>query len=446
MYNTTPSLPGLSSVACKEISARFDGGRLSSDGGVLALRPIEARLGLSERLSGCLPDPRDPARIAHSHADMIRARMFAIACGYEDCNDLEALRHDPALKMATGRLPESGAPLMSQPTLSRLENAPGWRALVRMGAAMVDLFCAAHARPPEAITLDIDDTTDRTHGDQQLSFFNAHDDCYCFKPIVIFDAGTGRPVTALLRPGKRPTGAEAARVLRFVIRRIRRHWSRTRILIRGDSHYAAPEVFDLLEDLGCRYCLGLGMNKALKVLAAPWCEEVALSRLESGAAAERRYHEARYQARSWRQERRIVGRVEAKGCGADARFIVTNIPGSTETLYAKIYCARGSMENLIKDLKLYAKADRTSCHRWEANQFRLLLHLGAYWLLNELRLTAAKTSFWRRATFETLRREILKIAARVEELRTRIRVAFASSYPYKAALTWLLERIQARGP
>jgi hypothetical protein len=446
MNDPTPALPGLPPVAGKEISARFDGGRISSDGGVLALRPIETRLGLAERLSACLPDKRDPARIAHSHADMIRARMFAIACGYEDCSDVEALRHDPALKMAAGRLPETGARLMSQPTLSRLENLPCWRALARMGAAMVDLFCAAHARPPEEIVLDIDDATDRTHGGQQLSLFNAHDDCYCFKPIVIFDAATGRPVAALLRPGKRPTGAEAARVLRFVIRRIRQHWPRTRILIRGDSHYAAPEVFDLLEDLGCFYCLGLGMNKALKALAAPWCEDAALSRIESGVAAERRYHETEYRARSWRRARRIVGRIEAGENGADARFIVTNLPGSAETLYAKVYCARGGMENLIKDFKLYAKADRTSCHRWEANQFRLFLHLGAYWLLNELRLAAAKTSFWRRATFETLRREILKIAARVEELRTRIRVAFASGYPYKAALTWLLERIQARAP
>lgn len=446
MTEFTPTLPGLPTVAGKQISARFDGGRITSDGGVLALRPIAARLGLAERLSACLPDKRAPARIAHTHAEMIRARIFAIACGYEDCSDVEALRQDPALKMACDRLPESGAPLMSQPTLSRLENLPDWRSLARMGAALVDLFCAAHARPPEAITLDIDDTTDLTHGGQQLSLFNAHDDGYCFKPIVIFDAATGRPVTALLRPGKRPTGAEAARVLRFVLGRIRRQWPRTAITIRGDSHYAAPEVFDLLEDLGCRYCLGLGMNKALKALAAPWCENAALLRLETGAAAERRYHDTRYRARSWRRERRIVGRVEASERGADARFIVTNLPGSAETLYAKVYCARGAMENLIKDWKLYAKADRTSCHRWEANQFRLFLHLGAYWLLNELRLAAAKTSFWRRATFETLRREILKIAARVEELRTRIRVAFASGYPYKAALTWLLERIQARAP
>ena len=206
MQQITPYLPGLSPVSGKEIHARFDGGRLSSNGGVLVLRELEDRLGIADLLSSKLADSRDPASVRHSFADMIRARMFAISHGHEDCDDLDILRFDPAFKLACGRLSESGADLMSQPTLSRLENAPSWRELARMGLAMIDLFCDSFARVPARIILDIDDTADTVHGDQQLSLFNAHYDAYCFQPIHIFDAATGKPVLSLLRPGKRPSG------------------------------------------------------------------------------------------------------------------------------------------------------------------------------------------------------------------------------------------------
>ena len=209
---TIPYLPGLSPIAGKELHARFDGGRLSSDGGVLLLREIENGLGLAERLSSCMKDARDPLSLRHSLADMIRARMFAIACGYEDCDELDILRFDPAFKLACGRLSETGDDLMSQPTLSRLENAPSWRELGCMGLSMIDLFCDSFPSVPARIVLDIDDTPDTVHGGQQLAFFNAHYDEYVFQPIHIFEATTGKPVLSLLRPGKRPSGKEAARV------------------------------------------------------------------------------------------------------------------------------------------------------------------------------------------------------------------------------------------
>ncbi len=223
MNETIAYLPGLSPVENKELCARFDGGRLSSDGGVLLLRGIEKRLGLAARLACCLTDARDPASTTHSYADMIGARLFAIACGYEDCDDLDVLRFDPAFKLACGRLPKTGRDLTSQPTLSRLENAPSWRELTRMGLSMIDLFCDSFERVPQRIVLDIDDTDAAVHGGQQLALFNAHYDEYCFQPIHIFEAATGTPVLSLLRPGKRPSGEEAARVLEHVIRRIRRH-------------------------------------------------------------------------------------------------------------------------------------------------------------------------------------------------------------------------------
>ena len=446
MPESIPFLPGLSPVAGKEICARFDGGRLSSDGGVLLLRGIEQGLGLAEVLASCLTDERDPSSTTHSHAEMIRARMFAIACGYEDCDDLDLLRFDPAFKLACGRASQSGDDLMSQPTLSRLENLPSWRGLGRMGLGLIDLFCDSFNTVPANIVLDIDDTADRVHGSQQLALFNAHYDDYCFQPMHIFDAASGKPILSLLRPGKRPSGMEAALILRHVIGRIRSNWPRVEIIVRGDGHYGTPEVMELLESQGCGYILGLPTNARLKLIGQPWCEEVATRRALSGKDKVRRFFQTSYQAGSWSRERRVVARVEATSRGADIRFIVTNLPGRAKVLYDKVYCARGRMENMIKDHKLYTKSDRTSCHRWEANQFRLFLHTGAYWLLHQLRQATPRRSRWRGATFETLRRSFLKIAVRIEELKSRIKIALPSAYPYQPDLVLIAGKITALGP
>lgn len=446
MTEATPFLPGLSPVGGKEITATFDGGQLSSDGGVLILREIEKRLCLARALSRHIPDMRDPGRIVHTYDSMIQARVFAIASGYEDCDDLDALRIDPVLKMACGRKPGTGADLMSQPTLSRLENAPSWRALARMTLGMIDMFCASFPRVPGRIVLDIDDTDDLAHGQQELILFNTHSGGYCFQPIHIFEAGTGKPVLSLLRPGKRPSGEEAAQVLRHVIARIRNNWPRVEIMVRGDSHYAAPQVLDLLEETRCGYILGLSTNARLAPMAQPWAEDAATRRALSKKEKVRRFHQTAYQAGSWSKPRKIIARAEATDMGGDVRFVVTNLPGTAKVLYDKVYCARGRMENMIKDMKLYTRSDRTSCHRWEANQFRLFLHMAAYWLLLSLRAAAPRRSVWRTATFETLRRTFLKIAVRVEELKSRIKLAFPSAYPQARVLTLLAGTITARGP
>ena len=446
MKETIPYLPGLSPVSGKELHARFDGGRLSSDGGVLLLRQIENSLGLAERLSSCMKDERDPSSLIHRQADMIRARMFAIACGYEDCDDLDVLRFDPAFKLACGRLSETGNDLMSQPTLSRLENAPSWFELGRMGLSMIDLFCDSYKSVPARIVLDIDDTPDVVHGGQQLAFFNAHYDEYVFQPIHIFEATTGKPVLSLLRPGKRPTGKEAARIIKHVVRRIHRNWPRINIMVRGDGHYGTPEVMNLLESKGCSYIFGLPGNARLKEVGQPWCEDVSVRRVQWKKDKLRRFFQAGYQAKSWSRERKIIARVEATSKGSDIRFVVTNLPGRAKMLYEKVYCARGRMENMIKDHKTYTKSDRTSCHRWEANQFRLFLHTGAYWLLHQLRQAAPRKSLWRKATFETLRRVFLKVATRIEELKSRVRIALPSAYPYRSTFNATLGRINTLGP
>src|SRR4051812_3542008 len=229
-------------VCRKKITASFDGGRISSDGGVMLLAQADRRLGIAERLAQAIPDARDPDRITHLLPDILRARIFAIACGYEDTDDLDRLRFDPAFKLACGRLPDSGRNLCSQPTVSRFENAPDLRALIRLMGVMVDLYCASYTKPPAAVTLDIDDTVDVVHGHQQLSLFNAHYDERCFLPIHIYDTATSRPVAVLLRPGKTPSGTEIRGHLRRLVNRIGRHWPQTRITIRGDGHYARPQV------------------------------------------------------------------------------------------------------------------------------------------------------------------------------------------------------------
>ena len=441
--NATSILPCLSPVEGKPLTATFDAGRLSSDGGVIVLREIAKRLGLAETITGPLGDERDPSRVRHSYAEMATARMYD--AGYEDCDDVDTLRFDPALKIAVGRAPESGADLMSQPTLSRLENLADWRALARIELGQIDLYCRSFARPPAAIVLDIDDTDDPVHGQQELALFNAHYDCACFQPIHIFDGLSGKPVLSLLRPGKRPSGEEVAKVLRHVIARIRRHWPHVEILVRGDSHYCSEPALALLEAMRCNYIIGFAINSKLLEIAAPWRGQCDMRRSKMKPTV-RRFHQLPYKAREWSRSRKLVARVEATDMGTDARFIVTNLEGRGKTLYEKVFCARGSAENLIKDMKRWTRSDKTACSRWEANQFRLFLHMGAYWLLHAMRGAAPRRSRWRGATFETIRRTFVKVAVRVKELKGKIKLAFPASYPYAAMLVAMTGAITSRGP
>jgi hypothetical protein len=440
-----PNLPGLSPVETKVLTATFDAGRLSSDGGLIVLREIERRLSLADAITGPLRDLRDPTRIRHSYAEMARARMLMIAAGYEDCDDVDALRTDPALKIAVGRCPETGADLMSQPTLSRLENLADWRTLARIGLGQIDLYCKSFTRPPTRIVLDIDDTDDPVHGQQELALFNAHYDCTCFQPIHIFDGLSGKPVLSLLRPGKRPSGEEVAKVLRHVIRRIRKHWPNVAILVRGDSHYCSEPALSLLEAMRCDYIIGFAINAKLLGVAAPWRAQCDLRRSRMKPVV-RRFHQLPYRAREWSRSRKLVARVEATSVGTDVRFVVTSLEGRGKTLYEKVFCARGRAENLIKDMKRFTRSDKTACSRWQANQFRLFLHVGAYWLLHSLRQAAPKRSRWRGATFETIRRMFVKVAVRVEELRGKIKLAFPASYPQAAMLAAMTGTITTHGP
>jgi hypothetical protein len=371
---------------------------------------------------------------------MIRFRTLLIAAGYPDGNDCDALRVDPAFKMAVGRLPESSRDLCSQPTMSRLENLPAAPALKRMMAAMVELFCDSFEEVPSRIVLDIDGTCDPAHGQQQLALFHAYYDERCFLPIHVYEATTGKPVAVILRPGKTPDGTEVVLILRHVIRRIRARWPKVDILVRGDSHYGRPEAMAWCERNRVTYIFGLAGNKVLLAHVASLAETAALDRIEGQAPKVRRHDEFRYAAKTWATERRVIARVEASDRGTDSRFIVTNLAGTPRWLYEDVYCARGQAENLIKAHKLHLASDRTSCTKATANQFRLVLHTAAYWLLHSLRGLAPKTSFWRDAQFDTVRVALIKVAARVTELATRIKVALPSSYPDRDSLILLAAR------
>src|SRR5205823_1751420 len=321
MINSMLPLPGLSPVFGKSVVAKFDGGLLSSDGGVLMLREVEQRLRVADRLAGCIEDQRAPDHITHTLADIIRFRLLMIAAGYEDGNDANSLRADPMFKMALDLAP-SDRELCSQSTISRLENLPDTRTLLRMARAMVDLYCGSFHQVPKRIVLDVDDTFDAVHGSQQLRLFNAHYDEYGFQPIVVFD-GEGRFVTAVLRPGKRPKGTDIRALLRRLLRAIRANWPNTAILLRADSHYCSPEVLDWCRANGIDFIFGVAPTSTLR----RHVERLEASTLARYAAAPhagkvRRYMEFYDGAASWSRVERIIARVEAGADGTDTRFIV----------------------------------------------------------------------------------------------------------------------------
>ena len=421
---TTPNIAG------KKVTAAFDGGLISSDGGVLLLAGADKRLGLIDTLAALIPDYRDPDRITHSVADIMRSRAFAIACGYADGNDPDTLRHDPAFRMACGRAPESGDALASQPTVSRLENAPDLRVLIRMSHALIDVWCQSHRHPPRRITLDIDDTPDIAHGHQALAVFNAHHDERCFLPIHIYEAETGHCVLTILRPGKTPSGQEVRGHVRRLIHRIRKHWPNTAITLRGDSHYGRKEVMDWCEANTVDYLFGLSGNDVLHAQVFDATHAACVRRATGDVDVVRDYTEVHYAAKSWSRSRRVVARIEATRKGLDTRYVVTTIAyGTAAWLYDSLYCARGEAENRIKWHKSQLASDRTSCRCPLANQMRLILHTAAYWLMLTVRQAIPRPQPLASGDFSTLRLRLLKIAVRVRETASRIRLAFTSHCP-----------------
>ena len=420
-------------VGGKKVQASFDGGTVTSNAGALILRAVDRCTGIVDRVVDALSDWRDPRYVVHELGDLVRQRIFQIALGYEDADDADALRTDPALKVACERLPITGVDLASQPTLSRLENRVSRTQLMRMAYALGDAFIASFPTPPKHLLLDLDDTDDPVHGAQQLALFNTHHGEYSYQPLHIYDGVTGRLVTTVLRPGCRAKGIDIVKILQRVVARLRAAWPEVDILVRGDSHFSVPEVHAFCGDHDVRFLLGQSPNSKLKSLVEP---TLVQAQILFDAAREpqpvRLFTEFPYQAGTWEEPLRIVAKAEVSSLGTNVRFVTTNLESSQPSfLYQKAYAGRGAMENYIKNHKTFLHSDRTSCHRFEANQFRLLLHSAAYMLLHAFQELLLFGTQLQQAYFNTVQQRLLNVAARVEERRTVIRFHLPTSFPLK---------------
>src|SRR6195256_1117428 len=375
----------LAPIGGKTVELDCDGGRLSSDAGLILLKDIDEQLGLTRALATALSDARDARRIRFTPDDLRKQRIFHMAAGYEDANDSNTLRHDPLCKLLLDRLPETGAPLASQPTISRCENSVSRTELSRMALVLMEQCIASYDSPPEVIVLDVDDTEDRAHGAQEQIRYDGYYGGYCFMPCHLYEGLSGRLITTILK-AKRFSSAQMLAVLKRVVKRLRHAWPDTWVIFRGDSHFAYPEVMAWIEAQDhLSYITGLTSNAVLQTLAHEVVEQAKRAYMRWGRKATR-FHSTRYQAGTWSRSRRVVIKVEVSEHGVTTRFVVTDMePARTQVLYRHIYCARGHMENEIKDHKLSLKSDRTSCHRFEANQVRLFLHSAASMLLEPLR-------------------------------------------------------------
>jgi hypothetical protein len=431
MTDCSPDLT-LFPLHTKPVVVSNDGGALTSDAGALLLRQVDNRLGLTRRLAECLADRRDPAKLRHDLLALLRQRIYQIALGYEDCNDADRLRSDPALKLAVGRAPLE-ADLASQPTLSRLENAVSWHDCWRISEVLVGCYLQQHdRRPPARIVLDVDATDDETHGDQQLACFHGYYDEHCYLPLLVFAQaeGTGEQelIGALLLPGNVHGGHRAMALIKAMVKRLRAAFPDCHIELRGDSALALPEVYDGCEKLALPYTISLPKNERLTEMAGPWMRDAQAIHAETGEKVQV-FGEFAYAAHSWSHERRVICKAEVMSQGENPCFVVTSRRSLEPKALYRFYCQRGDPENRIKELKLDLKADRLSCHRFWANQFRLLLHAAAYLLMQAMRKLLAGTEF-ARAQVATLRLYLLKVGARIRESVRRVWVQLPSAYPW----------------
>jgi hypothetical protein len=456
----------------KMIEARFDGGKVSSDGGLLLLRKSDEKLELSEMASLCIRESRRPDLVKHDLVELIRQRIYGIAAGYEDCNDVGRIGGDAMHQLASGKLPSEGRRLASQPTLSRFENAVDETSLAALQKLLIHTYIRWQGKRPRVVRLSMDTTHDEVHGYQQLSFYNGFYKTYCYTPLFVF-AEPGFPVAALLRPGNASTYDGAVRMLREVVHNLRLAWPGVRIELTADAGFGVPEVYEFCEQNGVTYWIGMKGNNALDSKTETFVQRCSAKFAEFGLdpgklkkygklenkrqaqqawrkreeriryaskaegrmqehfedeLAVRDYLQVRYEARGWSCERRVIARCEYTSRGPDLRYVVTNAQGSSaRKLYENKYCCRARCENWIKDLKNYLDSDRTSCQEFKANQFRVLLHTFAYILLFDIRESAGVKA----ATIETIRLRLIKIGVVVRETAQRVCLHLASECIWK---------------
>jgi len=423
----------------RTICADFQGGQLTSDAGALLLRETDHKLGLIDALNRCIPDPRNPFFIAHTQKTLLAQRIFGIALGYEDLNDHQTLRQDPLFQVVTERGIKDDFPLASPPTLCRLENRVDRPALVRMATVLVDTFIASHRTVPEELVLDFDSTDDAVHGSQESRFFHGYYDQYCFLPLYVFCGD--QLLVAYLRAANIDGAHHSRAILKLLVQRFRQVWPQVRIVFRGDSGFCRWKLLRWCDRHQVQYIVGLARNSILESNAKPWME-TAKTQYEQTRQKQRVFGQFEYAAATWDHPRRVIAKAEYLDKGANPRFIVTNLPGDPRELYEEVYCQRGQMENRIKEQQLGLFADRTSCHDFVANQFRVLLSAAAYVLMETLRREGLVGTELAAAQVDTIRLKLLKIGARVVCSVRRIVVHLAGGYPLKELLGTLLQRLR----
>ena len=406
----------------------FDGGQITGEAGLILLREFDERLRLTAALKQLVVDERDRRYVKHSALSLLRQRVYQIAAGYQDANDADFLRHDPVLRAVAGGRDQ---PLASQPTLSRLENAVPWESIRRFARLGLEWFCEIARRErkriAEELVLDIDSTSDPTHGSQQLSFFNAHYDTYMYHPLLIFEGGSGLLLAATLRAGNVAGIGQLLPLLRPLVAELRRRLPQCAIALRADGEFAKPNLLDYAECAGCSYAIGMPRNPKLETCAQRLRQRAERQWQQSGTPV-RLYTDFFYQAKSWPHPRRIAVKCEVNGLGVNLRFVVTNRVGTPEQIF-DWYNQRGQAENFIKELKNDLAADRLSCSAYRANAFRLQLHALAYNLLALFRRLVLNRTELARATVEQLRLRLFKLGARVRRSARRLWLHLASGWP-----------------
>jgi hypothetical protein len=419
----------------RNLTVDLKGGAISSDAGLLLVRQLDEQLGFTVGLARCLDDRRHSSYVKQSHVEILCQRLYQIMAGYEDCNDADSLRHDPVFKGIAGRLPSDDA-LASQPTLSRFENGVTVREVYRVALYLLKVYLGSKKVPPSRVIVDIDTTDDEVHGHQQLSFFHGYYEHYIYHPLLVYDGDTGELITAVLRPGNVHASRSVVSIIKRLVKRLRQAFGAVKVVVRGDAGFAVPGLYDCCEAEGLEYVIGLITNDRLLASAEALSETVRADYAQS-RLKQRRFTETEYQADSWEHPRRVIIKVEHNDKGINRRFLVTNLSSLPEEAY-DFYALRGDCENRIKELKNDLKADRLSCHRFVANQFRLLLHAAAYVLLHALKQYLEGTVL-ANAQISTIRYRLLKIGAQVVQSCRRLWVHLASGYPLQS-LFWTLSR------
>jgi hypothetical protein len=427
------ALFSLSDFGKKQVEVKFTAEQTSHDAGLLLLNEVEKQTGLIGKLAECIHDPRNQGYVDHSIDSMLKQRIMQIAAGYEDANDCNTLRNDGIMKICAG----NEQVLASQPTMCRLENLPGTKELYNMGKVLVDQFIGSYDKAPDYIILDCDDTSALVYGQQELALFNTHYGDHCYMPLHIYEGTSGKLVAAILKPGRRSKSINVFSLMKKLINYLHEYWPETLIILRGDGHFCSKEFMDWSESEDkVGFITGITGNAVLNRLAEVTVTSAQREYKQYGKPV-KRYHSFEYKAGAWSHAQRVVVKVEVNSMGTNVRFIVSSLRNvRAKALYEQGYCIRGAAELRIKDHKTYLLSDRMSCNSFLANQFRLFLHSAAYVLIHALQNEILKGTEFCKATMKTIQLKLIKVAARVSIMKTKVKIELPVTFYSK----WVFEK------